>query len=492
MESLADPVIERARARVGKTLIEKWRLDKLLGVGGMAAVYAATHRNGMRVGIKMLHSELSVHAEVRSRFLREGYVANKVEHPGAVAVLDDEVTDDGDVFLVMELLEGENLTQYWERKGRGLAVERVLLIADQMLDVLGAAHAKSIVHRDIKPDNVFLTRSGVVKLLDFGIARLRELSDPSDATRTGSLMGTPAYMAPEQARARWDEVDARTDLWAVGATMFRLITGHPVHEAQTVSEQLLAAMTNPAASLVTTTPGIPMPVAHVVDKALAYDRNARWSDAHAMREAICDAFEAVTGSPVQASDTWMDSEDTISPDRTSPGSGGLRARAHWTRPGTTLSVDSHSNTARGSHGTLGWWLVTALVFTTGAFLLGYFGLRTTPPARLAAMLSEGVGDASTLVPSPVTSREAKHEAPPPSAEPSAAPSASATDGADDDEEEEEDVAEPNVPARAEGASSSPSAAGVKPSPAPTSRQGTAKPAPRKDTTPTKKKKTRRH
>jgi len=202
MQESKDPLVERSRERVGITLKDKWTLDALLGVGGMAAVYSATHRNGMRVAVKMLHPELSLNPEVRTRFLREGYVANRVEHSGAVTVLDDDANDDGAVFLVMELLDGETLAHRFERKARSLGVPQILLIADQVLDVLVAAHEKQIVHRDIKPDNIFLTRSGSVKLLDFGIARLRELSSQSSATRSGSTMGTPAYMAPEQVRAR--------------------------------------------------------------------------------------------------------------------------------------------------------------------------------------------------------------------------------------------------------------------------------------------------
>ena len=281
-----DPVSERARQRVGATLKEKWRLDGLIGVGGMAAVYAATHRNGNRVAVKMLHAELSVDVEIRTRFLREGRVANRVEHPGAVIVQDDETSEDGSVFLVMELLDGETLAHRFERKGRSLVIEEVLLIADQVLDVLASAHEKQIVHRDIKPDNIFLTRGGGVKVLDFGIARLRELSTQSTATRSGSTMGTPAYMAPEQARARWDEVDARTDLWAVGATMFKLLTGRVVHVADTINEQLLAAMTVPAPPIASLLPTVPIPVVEVVDKALAFSRTDRWTDARTMQQAV--------------------------------------------------------------------------------------------------------------------------------------------------------------------------------------------------------------
>src|SRR5260221_727004 len=296
MDEANDPLVERAKQRIGHTLKDKWKLDDLIGVGGMAAVYSATHRNGMRVAVKMLHTELSVASgEIKTRFLREGYVANKVEHPGAVQVLDDETDEEGSVFLVMELLDGETLAHRFERKARSLVIEEVLLVSDQVLDVLAAAHEKQIVHRDIKPDNIFLTRTGGVKLLDFGIARLRELSTESSATRSGSTMGTPAYMAPEQARARWDEVDSRTDLWAVGATMFKLLTGRVVHVADTVNEQLLAAMTQPAPPIGRLAPTVPIPVVEVVDKALAFDKEDGWVDARAMQRAIREAYRVIAG-----------------------------------------------------------------------------------------------------------------------------------------------------------------------------------------------------
>jgi len=339
MNEPIDPVTERAKQRIGTTLKDKWRLDELIGVGGMAAVYSATHRNGNRVAVKMLHAELSVEGEIRSRFLREGYVGNKVEHPGAVKVSDDDVTEDGAVFLVMELLQGETLAHRFERKARSLSIEEVLLISDQVLDVLTAAHEKQIVHRDIKPDNIFLTRDGGVKLLDFGIARLRELSQ-TNATRSGSTMGTPAYMAPEQARARWDEVDTRTDLWAVGATMFKLLTGRVVHVAETINEQLLAAMTQPAPPLATLVPTAPCPVVEIVDRALAFNRIDRWIDAPAMQRAVREAYQAVAG--VAPSSVRLSFDDSV----------GEVARADTvavsSKSATALSVarDSRAGSAR--------------------------------------------------------------------------------------------------------------------------------------------------
>lgn len=296
MENEEDVVTRRAEARIGTVLKDKWRLDKLLGVGGMASVYAATHRNGKRVAVKMLHPEISLDAAMRQRFLREGYVANKVGHRGAVAVDDDDTTNDGAAFLVMELLEGETLDARMRRKGGKLSQAEVLSAMDQVLDTLAAAHEQGIVHRDLKPENIFMTKDGVMKILDFGIARIREMSGTSSATQTGSLMGTPAFMPPEQARGRWDDVDARSDLWAVGATMFTLLTGRLVHEAETPNEALVLAVTARARSLATIDPVVIPAVAALVDKALAYESEGRFQTAREMQAAGRAAYAAVEGS----------------------------------------------------------------------------------------------------------------------------------------------------------------------------------------------------
>ena len=301
----ADPQTVRARSRLGMVLQDKWTLDALLGVGGMAAVYAATHRNGKRVAVKMLHGELGHDEEMKGRFLQEGYAANTIQHDGAVSVLDDDVAPDGSAFIVMELLEGETVEARWVRSGQRLTPREVLAIAEQVLDVLAAAHAKSVVHRDIKPENLFLTKTGVVKVLDFGIARVLELRQAraQTATRAGTVMGTPAFMAPEQALAHWDKVDGRTDLWAVGATMFTLLAGRHVHEGQSGNEQLIRAATQAPPPVATLTDGLSAPLIQIIDKAIAFDRDQRWPDAPAMQQAVREALDALGGPASLAQST---------------------------------------------------------------------------------------------------------------------------------------------------------------------------------------------
>jgi serine/threonine-protein kinase len=274
-----------ARARLGTLLRDKWHLDELLGVGGMAAVYAATHRQGKRVAIKMLHARLGHSTEIKQRFIDEGYIGNHVDHSGVVSILDDDVSEDGAVFLVMDLLDGEALDELIERRGRLDPLE-LLSLVDDLLDVMAAAHAQGIIHRDVKPGNVFVTRDNRVKLLDFGVAQQSESWRRSHATPCGSAIGTPAFMAPEQARGRADEVDARSDLWAVGATMFTALSGRQVHEAETYNEQMLGAMTQPARSLAFVAPDLPELLVDFIDRTLAYEPDQRWPSATAMQAAL--------------------------------------------------------------------------------------------------------------------------------------------------------------------------------------------------------------
>jgi eukaryotic-like serine/threonine-protein kinase len=282
--------------RLGTLLNGKYRIERVLGAGGMATVYGASHRNGRSVAIKMLHPRVASDPDVRSRFLKEGYVANAVGHAGVVTVLDDDVTDDGAVFIVMELLEGFTLAELAGPDGRA-PLDAMLVAAHELLDVLAAAHEKKITHRDIKPDNVFITHDGRLKVLDFGIARTRSAEKVSMATRDGLLIGTPGFMPPEQALGRNDEVDGKTDLWAVGATLYTLLAGREVHDAQTPEELLIKTAIQPVPSLALVAHQMPRAIVDVVDRALEMDRSRRWDDARAMQSAIATAYTTVFGRP---------------------------------------------------------------------------------------------------------------------------------------------------------------------------------------------------
>lgn len=278
--------MDDAFARVGSPLNAKWTIDALIGSGGMATVYAATHRNGSRAALKVLHAELARDTSIRERFLREGKIANKIEHPSAVQILDDDVSDQGEVFLVMELLEGKTLEAHIRNQGGKLTIEETFRVFDPVIDLLGKAHEHGIIHRDIKPENVFLTDEGIVKVLDFGIARFREQQGGPEATRQGTALGTPSFMAPEQALGLGDMVDGRADLFSVGACMYTSLSGTRLHEGRAENEAFVLAATKAAPSVANVAPDLPVEIVAFIDKALAYERNSRFADAATMRASM--------------------------------------------------------------------------------------------------------------------------------------------------------------------------------------------------------------
>jgi serine/threonine-protein kinase len=275
-------------------------------------------------------------------------------------------------------------------------------MAEQLLDVLTAAHAKGVVHRDLKPENVFLTRTGQVKVLDFGIARLRELSTTaSTATKSGSTMGTPAFMAPEQARGLWDDVDAQSDLWACGALMFNLLSGRLVHEGRTTNEHLLSAMTNPAPPLASILPGVGAAVAHVVDRALSFDKTQRWSDARRMQEAVRRAYHDRNHAPITTAPK-LTVPETV-PDRTLPSAKGPLAPRLPTTGGPVVGTLVHWVTqihwARPSRTALGISVAVAfgVVITVVALSGGHRSAAPTPSSN--AMRSAAPAASTPAIPS---------------------------------------------------------------------------------------------
>jgi serine/threonine-protein kinase len=296
--AIEDELTVAVRERVGTTLRGKYHLEAVLGVGGMAAVYRATNTAVRRpCAVKILHRDIAGNAEVRRRFVREGLVANTVGHRGVVDVLDGDVAEDGSAFLVMELLEGDSVESIAEAAGGRLSVGFVLAIASELLGVLAAAHGKGVVHRDIKPANLFITSDGFLKVLDFGIAKLRD-GTSTQMTRTGMSMGTPAFMAPEQALGRTNDVGPRTDLWAVGATMFNLLSGRGLHVADSAQQLMIFVATRPPMSLGDAASYVPAPIVSVVDRALAFAADDRWPDAARMSAATAAAHQTLFGAPV--------------------------------------------------------------------------------------------------------------------------------------------------------------------------------------------------
>ena len=281
--------LERAKSRIGNSLCNKYHIDDVLGVGGTATVYATTHRNRRRFAVKVLHPELSYDMDIRSRFVREGFIANSVGHPGVVSILDDDTDKDGTVFMVMELLEGVSIDRLCYPPYGPMPVGITLEICCQLLDILEAAHKKGIVHRDVKPANVFLTTAGKTKLLDFGISRvhgkIRSLLNIHEDTR----LGTPAFMAPEQASAINREVDARTDIWSLGATLFTMLSGQHVHNGDSAIEIMIKAATEAIHPLENTMRCIPADVVDIINRACEFEKQFRYQSAEQMKDAVKSA-----------------------------------------------------------------------------------------------------------------------------------------------------------------------------------------------------------
>jgi len=201
--------------------------------------------------------------------------------------------DGDDSYLVMELVLGRSLKQLFRERGRRIPLLELEPVVTQILGVLAAAHARGVIHRDIKPDNILLSKDGKVKLVDFGIARVR--GDNTAKTATGVVLGTPTFMAPEQALGRWSDVDGRTDLFALGATIYTSLSGAFVHEGTTVPELVISAATRQVPSLASVIDDVHPSIVHVVDRALSFHRDDRFADAVAMQSAWLDAL---AGRPV--------------------------------------------------------------------------------------------------------------------------------------------------------------------------------------------------
>jgi serine/threonine-protein kinase len=275
----------RVDGRIGRILGGRWRIDSVLGCGGTSTVFAATRiDDGKRGALKLLHPDLSQDPPVLKILLAEARLVAAVDHPGTVKVLDEGMADRC-AFLVFELLVGQPLEGLRQARGGRIPLDEVMTIGDAVMDALSAVHDAGIVHRDLKPQNIFVLEGGGVKLLDFGFAKLRGYT--ADAAQ--NVTGTPSFMPPEQALGLTKKVDAQSDIWSLGATLFNVLSGQSVHIAKHMDAMMLASASSRPRSLADAAPELASKVVAVVDRALSYRKAERWPDVRSMRAAWQDA-----------------------------------------------------------------------------------------------------------------------------------------------------------------------------------------------------------
>ncbi|MBN1771021.1 MAG: serine/threonine protein kinase [Deltaproteobacteria bacterium] len=271
----------------GQVLEGKYRLLRQLGEGGMGVVWAAEHvRLGRPLAVKLLRGDLADNPRTLQRFHQEAVAASRIGNPHIVEVIDLGTAPNNAPFIVMELLEGQTLYDLLQDQPV-LPVGRAVDILCQVLSGLAAAHAKNIVHRDLKPANVFLTRYGnrddFVKLVDFGVSKI--LGSDAQLTRSGALLGTPTYMAPEQVLAR-RRLDHRVDLWAAGVILYLALTGRRPHEASTRNELLVRIVNSDVKPIRPQRREVDEPLERAVLRALQRDVDRRWPSAEMFRDAL--------------------------------------------------------------------------------------------------------------------------------------------------------------------------------------------------------------
>ncbi len=291
-ESSAD--VDAEDVLLGRCLNETYIVESVLGEGGVGRVYRARHARiaTKRYALKVLHAEHSRDPHQLARFQREAEAAASLSHPNVVGVFDVGRTEDGFSYLACELLSGTDLDAYLESKGR-VGVPMAVHIAIQICEALESAHQQNIIHRDLKPQNVFLLRDpsgeipaiGHIKLVDFGLSRMLDHTD-NQLTKTGTLMGTPAFMAPEQATG--ERGDHRVDIYGVGVILYAALTGRPPFLEETLPGMLLAVMTEEAQRPSKLVPEIPQALELIIQRAMAKQPEERYRTVAALRDALLE------------------------------------------------------------------------------------------------------------------------------------------------------------------------------------------------------------
>ncbi|MHB8876411.1 MAG: serine/threonine-protein kinase [Myxococcaceae bacterium] len=296
----------------GTLIAGKYRVAGLLGQGGMGSVYQAVNADiGRKVALKLLDPRLANLQEFMHRFQMEARAAAMIGHPGIVDVLDMGKTEEGAPFIVMEYLEGATLRLHLKKHGP-LSPGAAAAIIAPVLDALAAAHTAGVIHRDLKPANIFLVSKPVpgVKILDFGISKFGAGS--ASVTATGTTLGTPAYMAPEQVRGS-RELTASTDLYAVGAVLYNMLCGHPPFEADSDFALVARVLTEEHRSLGRARPDIPKPLAALVDSLLAKDPDTRPHDAQVVRKSLLTVVRPDADAVWRHAASWYEAPPRATP-----------------------------------------------------------------------------------------------------------------------------------------------------------------------------------
>ena len=321
----ADAMAKSEQTRIGEVIDNRYRIDSLLGRGGMGVVYRGTHIGLRRpVAVKVLHAILAANPEVRSRFEREALAIGKIDHPNCVGVYDVGTLPDGSLYLAMEFLEGRTLGALIEKEQQ-LPVPRVLHIMRHLLQGLAHVHAAGLVHRDIKPENIFLVREGddidFAKILDFGIAKpvlAEAVDDGVKLTQAGMAFGTPIYMAPEQALG--NPLDARADLYALSVLAFELLAGNPPFFSDDKLEVMSMHTARPVPSMASRTVRGGVKVPGVIERMVARGLTKRPADRYVSAEEYLEAIATAEQALADGMFDDIEQESSVPQDQGDDGS----------------------------------------------------------------------------------------------------------------------------------------------------------------------------
>jgi len=437
---------------VGKR-VHKYEIVRVIGRGGMGTVYEAVNTAiSKRVAMKFIDASTVQNADTVARFQREAQAASAVESAHIVEIFDSGLSEEGQPYIVMEMLRGEDLGHRIKRCGRIDAPE-ALHVTGQILRGLHRAHKAGIVHRDLKPDNIFLVDRdddpNFAKILDFGISKVRRGGETPvhTLTRQGTVLGTPFYMSPEQAQAQPD-VDARSDLWSVGAILYECLTGRPPYTGGTYEQVIVNICMHDAEDVRLYNPAVPETVALVIARALSRDREERFQDAREFLEALRQAAGALSGRIGVMSDDSFPGLSSSNPmlqplssrrstpsrpssaRRSTPDAFDATVRFQSTPPmderrrsaGLILSAEERLRAAERKQRRT-FLLVAVSALLTGG-LGAFFFVRTWahPPDRSAERAPDTAATATAIVTAPVAPAPSVELAPPPTIAASAEPS----------------------------------------------------------------------